>query len=171
MTEQIQPNSPIDRIAQDIAHIKMELRKYDTRLAELEQFNLRMLETLKRSEETFDLRVARSQFNVFAHITHSLEHTIEDYQRQLVDSYRGFTIEVVNGKSVLPNDQSIIVTKAGDGTYNYARATDPDVINNEGCEPFSRHFNENPELFGERKEIVVNISQLIRTPQEPVDEA
>lgn len=166
MTEQILPNSSLDRIAQDVAFIKMELRKFDARISDIEQFNLRILQTLKRSEETFDLRVARSQFNVFAHISHSLEHTIEAYQKQLAELYRGFTVEVVDGKLVVPNSESIIVTKVGDGEYNYAKATDPDTINNEGTEPFTRYFNENPEVFGERKEIVVNISTMVRVPEE-----
>lgn len=164
------PNGLLDRIAQDIASLRQEVRRLALQVVEQEKFNVKMLQTLQRGEETFELRVARAQFNVFNHVAHSLEHTIEAYQNQLSALYRGFDVEVVNGETVVENAESVVVRKR-EGGYDYSRAVDPDVIQNEGTEIFSKYFDENPQVFGDRTEIMVNISTHLNLDKEvPADD-
>ncbi|ABY62951.1 hypothetical protein ST201phi2-1p119 [Pseudomonas phage 201phi2-1] len=162
------PNGQLDRLAQDVAYIKMELTKLNKRLDESDTFTLKILHTLKRGEETFDLRIARSQYNLFAGLAHSLEHSIEDFTSRLQARQRGFEVHVVDGKTVLENSDTIQVARVTEDTYDYSPAATPDEINNVGTEPFTKYFNEHPEVFGDRKVILVNIltEQL---PEVPVD--
>lgn len=69
---------------------------------------------------------------------------------------RGFDIFPVDGETVVENDKTVVVTKTDSG-YNYALARDPETILNEGCDPFSEFFDANPQLFSDRKELLVNI--------------
>lgn len=151
------PNSPLDMLARDVAFIKTELTKIQRRLDESDQFTLKILATMKRGEETFDLRVARAQFNLFSGLTHSLEHSIEDYTTRLLARQRGFEVQVVDGKTVLENAETIQVAKRADGGYDYSPAAQPDEINNASTEVFSQYFDENPSVFGDRKVILVNV--------------
>lgn len=170
MTDQ-SPNSPFDRLAQDVNYIKMELTKIQSRLNEMDSFTLKILHTLKRGEETFDLRVARAQYNLFAGLTHNLEHSIEDYSNRLQARIRGFEVHVVDGKTVLENSDTIQVTKKSDGGYDYSPAAEPDKINNVGTEAFSRYFDENPDVFGTKTVILVNIlTEVPLTTQSEVPE-
>lgn len=156
MTDQT-PDSPIDRLAKDIGIIKQELRKINKRLDETDAFTLKLLHTLKIGEDTFDLRVARAQYNLFSGLAHTIEHSIEDYSAQLRKRRYGFEIHVVDGKSVLENAQTIQVVKNTEGGYDYSPAAFPDEINNDGTEPFTKYFNENPEVFGDRNVILINV--------------
>lgn len=151
------PNSPLDMLAKELAIVKMELIKLNRRLDENDQFSLKILQTLKISEETFDIRVARSHHNLLSHMTHSLEHSIESHADEIKARKRGFTVLVVNGKDVLENDETIQVTKLKEGGYDYSRAAEPLEVNNQGTESFSKYFDEHPEVFGERQTILVNV--------------
>lgn len=151
------PNSPLDRLAQDLGVIKQELIKIQKRLDAADTFTLKLLQTLKRSEETFDVRVARAQYNLFAGLTHSLEHSLDEYTRQVEARMRGFEVEVVDGKTVLENGSTIQVAKNAEGGYDYSPAAFPDEINNQGTEPFSKYFEDHPEIFGERTVLLVNV--------------
>lgn len=164
------PNSPFDRLAQDIGIVKQELIKIQKRLDEADAFTIKLLHTLKRGEETFELRVARAHYNLYSGLTHSLEHSIEDYSRQLEARIRGFEVQVVDGKTVTETAQTIQVAKTADGGYDYSPAAFPDEINNEGTEPFSKYFDEHPEVFGGRTVILVNVLSDIPPPQQEVPE-
>lgn len=155
MTE-MTPNSPLDKLSQEVANLRREVANLNKRIEESDVFTQRILATLKVSEETFDLRVARSQLNMYAGLTHSLEHSIEDYVAELKSRQRGFEVLVVNGKDVLENADTIMVTKTKDG-YDYSKVTDPTVICNEGTELFNKYFDENPNVFGDRDVILVNL--------------
>lgn len=156
MTDQA-PNAPLDLLARDVSILKTELSKINKRLDEMDSFTLKILHTLKRGEESFDLRVARAQYNLYSGLAHSIEHSIDDFTERLKSRQRGFDVEVVDGKTVLENADTIQVAKNAEGGYDYSPASRPDEISNEGTEAFTHYFNENPEVFGDRSVILVNV--------------
>lgn len=161
------PNSPYDRLTQDITGIKRELDKINQRLNEMDVFSLKLLGILKRGEESFALRVARAQLSLYSGLTHSLEHSISDYTDQLAAQIRGFEVHVVDGDKVVENELTILVTKKSEGGFDYSPAKDPFAINNQGTEAFTQYFQEHPELFGTEDRILVNVlSTVPPTPQE-----
>lgn len=162
------PDSTLDILSRDVSTLKQEVVRLNGRLAESDKLILKLLTLLKKSEETFDVRVARSLYNVFNGVSHNLEHSIDHYTEQLKQHDRGFNVDVVDGKTVLENDESIVVTKRTDGGYDFAKATEPDVILNEGTEVFANYFNEYPQVFGDRTEIMVNVTTHLQ-PAKPED--
>lgn len=151
------PNSPLDKLAQHISIMQSELIKINKRLDETDAFMLKVLQLLKQGEETFDLRVARAQYNMFSGLTHTLEHSIDAHVESLKSMKRGFDVEVVDGVNVIENAETIKVVKTESG-YDYSRAADEDNVDNTGTELFSKYFDENPQVFGERNSILINIT-------------
>lgn len=151
------PNSPFDQLAQDVASIKQTQADIQKRLNEFDGTILKILKLFKSGEESFEVRVARVLSNTFKGLTDNLDHSIEDAAKGVAALERGFDIYPVDGKTVLENEQTVVVTKTPEGGYNYALARDPESVLNEGCEPFSEFFDANPQVFGERTELLVNI--------------
>lgn len=156
MTDQA-PNGPLDLLARDVSILKTELSKINKRLDEMDAFTLKILHTMKRGEESFDLRVARAQYNLYSGLAHSIEHSIEDYSDRLKARQRGFEVQVVDGKTVLENADTIQVAKNAEGGFDYSPASRPDEINNFGTEALTRYFEETPSLFESRSVILVNV--------------
>lgn len=152
----VTPNSPIDVLTQEVRSVQDLLRRINDRLDSSDRIFHKLLQSLKISEETFELRVAKAQVNLYAGLTHSLEHSIEDLTSRLRVSRYGFEVAVVDGVNVLETPESILVTKRQDG-YDFSRATEPTVIDNTGGDPLVRYFDENPEVFGGRESIVINV--------------
>jgi len=161
-------NVQLESLVEDVAFIKSELSKLNKRLNEADTITLKILHVLKRSEETFNIRVARAQLDLFSGLTHSLEHSIEDYTKHLQAQQRGFEIQVVDGITVLENEETIQVTRVTEDTYDYSPAVKPNEVNNVGTEPFTKYFNENPDVFGDRNVILINVLAP-RSPEVPVD--
>ncbi len=153
----LSPNGTLDRLAQDINIIKTEIAKIQKRLEAQDAFTFKILSTIKLTEETFDLRVARAQYNLYSGLAHSIEHSIEDFTERLQAQRRGFEVHVVDGKSVLENGDTIRVTKRPDSGYDYSPASQPDEINNTGTEALSKYFDEDPSVFGDRDVILINV--------------
>lgn len=151
------PNSPFDQLAIDVAGIKQTQAAIQKRLDELDVTILKIIKLFKSGEEAFELRVARVLSNTFKGLTDNLDHSIQDAAEGVAQLERGFDIYPVDGETVQENEQTVLVVKTEEGGYNYSLARDPETIINDGCEPFSRFFDENPQLFGERKELLVNI--------------
>lgn len=121
-----------------------------------EQLIKTMLDTMKKSEDLFELRSSQVISGLFKGLTHQLDHTIEHAQEQLRLEMQGFDIKVVDGVTHKENEQSIIVVKTETG-YNYSPVVDPTNVMNDNTETFNEYFNKHPEIFGERTEIIVNI--------------
>lgn len=151
------PNSPLDQLAQDVATIKQTQATIQKRLHDMDQTILKVLRLFKSGEDAFEVRVARVLSNTFKGLTDNLDHSIEDAAKGVAALERGFDIYPVDGKTVTENSQTVVVTKLEDGGYNYALARDPENIKNDGCGPFSEFFDANPNLFADRKELLVNI--------------
>lgn len=166
----VTPDSQIDQLTQEVAHLKQELTRVNARMRESDATILKILQLLKTTEETFTVRVVRELFNVFSGVTHNLEHSIEHYSELVSAARRGFTVDVVDGKNHTENAETIVVTKVTEDTYNYAKASDPDTILNEGTEPFTAYFNSNPDVFGDRREILINVSAYNTIPQEVAED-
>lgn len=151
------PNSQIDILSQDINKIKIAQSKINSRLETMDQTILRLLKVLQTGEAAFEVRVSRILSNTFKGLTHDLDHAIDSTAQSLARLERGFDIFPVDGKEVKENEKTIQVTRRDDGGYDYALANDPDLILNENTEAFSNFFNQNPTVFGDRKELLVNI--------------
>lgn len=158
------PNSELDKIGQELNAYKQREVVLTDRVAKLESTILRLLETMKRSEESFELRSARVLVKVLGNVTHELEHTIETTAEALAQLDRGFDIFVVDGHTVQENSNTILVRKTENG-YDYAIASNPDKIINEQTEPFSKWFDAHPDVFGEKTELLVNIIGYTRKPE------
>lgn len=159
------PDGPLDILARDVADLKRSVIAMTKRHQELDATILKILQTFKRGEESFDVRVARVLRNVMSGMVHELDHSIESTANAIAQLERGFDVYPVDGKTVLENERTILVTRTEDGGYNYALARDPENIMNEGCDPFSEFFNKNPEIFGDKKELLVNIIAYTTKPQ------
>lgn len=151
------PNSPFDILAQDVARMKQDVAAVVKRSNELDVTILKILKTFKIGEEAFELRVARVLHNVMSGMVHQLEHSIESTAEGIAQLERGFDIYPVDGVTVKENDKTVLVTRLVEGGYNYSLASDPETVINEGTEGFSTFFDANPALFGDRKELLVNI--------------
>jgi hypothetical protein len=162
------PNSPFDRLTQDVAALRRELDKINKRLDETDLFSLELLKILKSSEESFTLRVARAQLSLYSGLTHSLEHSIEDYADKLAAKIRGFEVQVVDDEKVVENNLTILVTRREDGGFDYAPVSDPSAINNQGTEPFTKYFQENPAVFGDKAVLRVNVLSTVPAPTQEV---
>lgn len=150
------PNSPYDVLAQDVSKMKQDVASLVKRSKSIELTILQILKTFKVGEEAFELRVARVLHNVMSGITHELEHSISETAKSIAQLERGFDIFPVDGHTVKENDRTILVTRTETG-YNFALASDPETLHNEGTEHFAEWFQQNPEVMGDRKELLVNI--------------
>lgn len=159
------PNSPFDQLAQDVAGIKQAQASIQKRLDEFDVTILKILKLFKSGEEAFEVRVARVLSNTFKGLTDNLDHSIEDAAKGVAQLERGFDIYPVDGQTVLENEKTVLVAKTAEGGYNYSLARDPESIVNTGCEPFSKFFDDNPQLFGDRKELLVNIIAYTTMPK------
>lgn len=151
------PNSPFDQLSQDVASIKTDQSRIQKRLEELDVTILKILKLFKAGEEAFEVRVARVLSTTLKGLTDNLDHSIEGAAEGVAQLERGFDIYPVDGHTIKENEKTILVTKKPEGGYDYALASDPTSILNEGCGPFSEFFDANPKLFGDRKELLVNI--------------
>lgn len=151
------PNSQLDVIAQDVSQLKQDVAQLTRRLKDFDVTILKILQTFKRGEEAFELRVARVLRNTLGGIVDNLDQSINAHAEAISQLERGFDIYPVDGETVKENAQTILVRKRDDGEYDYSKASDPDTIINEGCGPFSKFFNDNPSVFGDRKQLLVNI--------------
>lgn len=163
------PNSPFDQLAQDVAGIKQTQAAIQKRLEALDVTILKILKLFKSGEEAFEVRVARVLSNTFKGLTDNLDHSIEDAAKGVAQLERGFDIYPVDGHTVTENERTVLVAKTAEGGYNYSLARDPESIVNEGCEPFSQFFDANPQMFGDRKELLVNIVAYTTAPRAEVE--
>lgn len=145
-----------DKLATDVCQLKQNNTLLTKRVSELESTILKILDTFKRSETTFELRVSRVLHQVLHGVTHELEHGIENAVRSLTVEEQGFDIYPVDNITVLENDKTILVTLKDDG-YDFSLAVDPTTIMNEGTEPFVEWFKRNPAVMGNATQIKVNI--------------
>lgn len=150
-------NDQFDKLLIANEKLLREVEGMDLRIKEQDKFIKGILDTLHTSEKLFELRVSRVLYNFLDSITHNLKHGIEAAQAKVRAETQGFEIKVVDGKEEKEGPSTIVVRKTETG-YDYAQVTAPDVIINDGTETFSKYFDENPALFGEAKEILVNIS-------------
>ncbi len=171
MTDQT-PGSPADLATIDLHTIKMGQIKLEQRMQALDATILKILQLFKRGEEAFEVRVSRVLSNAFKGIAHDLDHSIEDYSKAISQLERGFDIYLVDGETVKENEKTIQVTKREDGGFDFALASDPETLLNEGTEPFAQWFAENPAVMGERNEVLVNIIAYTTKAQaeKPADE-
>lgn len=128
-----------------------------------------ILETMKKGEDLFELRVSRVLHGLMKGLTHQLEHSIEHAQDELRLEQQGFNIMVVDGVKVKEGPQTILVTKTETG-YDYSPASAPENVQNEGTETFSNYFNNNPQVFGDATELLVNIEVLAREPEKVTED-
>jgi len=156
-------NEQLDKLLIANEKLQREVENLTKRTQINEEFTKGILETMKKSEELFELRTSRVLLDLFRGITHSLEHSIEHAQEQLRLETQGFDIKVVNGETVKETNMSILVAKTETG-YNFSPATEPTKIMNENTQAFCEYFNRYPEVFGDRTEILVNISMLAKPP-------
>lgn len=134
-----------------------ELETLKERVASVEKSVEQVLMILQKSEQLFELRASRVLHNIFSGLTHNLEHSIEEAQQELRIDTQGFDIQVVNGTTVKENANTIQVVKREDGGYDFSAASNPDVVHNEQTETFCQYFDKNPEVFGDKTVILVNI--------------
>lgn len=151
------PNSQLDVLSQDVAKLKQDVSLVLKRFQDFDVTILKILQTFKRGEEAFELRVSRVLRNVLGGIVENLDHSIDSTAEAISQLERGFDVFPVDGVNVKENEKTISVTKGLDGSYNYALASDPDCIMNDGTEPFNTFFNNNPDLFKDRDTVLVNI--------------
>lgn len=152
-------NNDLDKVTIQLAKLQKEFAQLQKDYAGQTQITKSILETMQSSENLFELRCSRVLHNLLVGMAHQLEHVIEDSQQQLRLETQGFDIQVVNGTTVKEGPHSIIVTKR-DNTYDYSAVIDPDNIQNENTETFNKYFDRFPEIFGDRTELIVNISML-----------
>lgn len=160
-------NEQFDKLLIANEKLLREVETMDLRIKKQDEFIKGILDTMTNSEELFELRVSRVIYNFLDGITHGLKHGIEAAQDEVRRKKQGFEIKVVDGNEVKEGPSTIIVTKTETG-YDYAAASDPTKILNENTQTFSDYFNANPEIFGERKELLVNI-QIVGLGQPPVE--
>lgn len=151
---------PIDVLTIRLEKQSRELDLLKDRVSQLEKGIEEILKVMKRGEDLFELRSSRVLFNVLSGLTHSLEHSIEAAQDSLRLESQGFDIQVVDGENVKEGPHTILVTHLGEGRYDFAAASAPEVILNENTEPFVQYFEKHPEIFGEKRELLVNIAVL-----------
>lgn len=149
-------NEQFDKLMIANEKLLREVENMGLRVKKQDEFIKGILDTLTNSEELFELRVSQVIYSFLDNITHGLKHGIESAQDEVRRKKQGFEILVVDGKEVKEGPSTIIVTKTEAG-YDYATAADPTTILNENTQTFSDYFNANPEIFGERKELLVNI--------------
>ena len=163
-------NSPVDQLSQQVAMIRRGLDQVIEQQRTYDKTILKILQTLKIGEEAFELRVARVLRNVLDGTVHDLDHKISETQANLEKLARGFDIFVVDGETVKENAQTMRVTKLDEaGQYLFARVNDPEGANHtEGTQQFIPFFEAHPELFADRKEILVNVIAYVTEVDEDV---
>ena len=159
------PNSPLDKLAQQLSDLKREQGKILERMNSFDNTILKMLKVFKTGEEAFEVRVARVLSNTFKGLVDNLDHSIENAAIGVAQLERGFDIYPVDGDTVKENEKTVLVTRTPEGGYTYALATDPETHYHEGCEPFTKFFQDNPDVFGDRTELLVNIIAYTTQPQ------
>lgn len=157
----------IDDLAIKIENLTRYNEQLEKRAGSQDNIIKAILETMKKGEELFELRTSRVLHGLLKGLTHQLEHSIEHAQEELRLEQQGFNITVVDGVKVKEGPQTILVTKTETG-YDYAPAAEPENVQNEGTETFTKYFNDNPRIFGEATELLVNIQALVRKPEEVV---
>lgn len=160
-------NEQLDKLLIANEKLQRDVENLTKRAQVNEEFTKGILETMKRSEDLFELRTSRVLLDLFRGLTHNLEHGIEHAQEQLRLETQGFDIKVVNGTTVKENNMTILVVKTDTG-YDFAPANEPTKIMNENTQAFCEYFERYPEVFGERTYILVNISMLAKPPVEQV---
>lgn len=159
-------NDKHDQLLKLNEQLTRKLEKLEQHVQSQDEITKAVLETLKRGEELFELRTSRVLLNIFKSLAHNLEHVIEATQEKLHAESQGFEIKVVDGVNVKETDRTIVVRKTETG-YDFSAASDPDVVCNENTTAFVNYFNANPDVFGDRTEILVNITVFVK--QAPVE--
>lgn len=162
MSDQTQETQASQEDALSI-RVEKQAREIDTlkdRCASLERGIEQILKIMQKSEELFELRSSRVLHNLFSGLCHNLEHSIEHAQHELRLENQGFDIQVVNGVTVKESANTILVVKKEEGQYDFSPAGDPENVMNEGTEPFVDYFEKNPQVFGDKTELLVNIIAL-----------
>lgn len=163
------PDSQFDKVVQDVNTLKQGMVTVIKRIEGIEDSVLRVLQSVQGTENSFELRIAQTLHHVLSNVVHELGHSIDKTQEQLSQLERGFDIFPVDGKTVHETPNSVLVRKTGEGTYDFAMASAPDAIKNEGTERFVKWFNDNPSVMADRNEITVNIIAYTKAtrPTEP----
>lgn len=151
------PDSQFDKVVQEVNTLKQGMVTVVKRIEGIEDSVLRVLQSVQRTENSFELRIAETLHHVLSNVVHELGHSIDKTKEQLAQLERGFDIFPVDGKTVHETPGSVLVRKTGEGTYDFAMSSAPDEIKNEGTERFVKWFNENPSVMADRNEITVNI--------------
>lgn len=165
------PDSQFDKLAQKVNALELGITTVVKRVASVEDTMLRLLDTIKRREDSAELRISQTLHRVLSNVVHELGHSIDVTKEQLAQLERGFDIFPVDGHTVQENSKTVLVRRTSPTTYDFAMANDPGKVMNEGTERFTAWFNENPDVMGERDEMLVNVVAYTKAVQPSEQEA
>lgn len=146
-----------DALVQRVESLSRLVDKLEARVRVSENAIKQILEALTQSEDLHELRVVKILAGFFGGLNSSLRESLEHMTQDVSARRYGFTIEVVDGVNVVAHENSVIATKREDGGIDFAAVSTPDVIQNQGTEPFVAYLKQHDEYFDGQQAIVINI--------------